>query len=132
MKYNRLLVYVLTSFLNLPVWVVAAGLVRGPYLQQSTSKSIVVVWRTEGESTPILRYGNTPGTLTKELDAQAMTIRVSADIDTAADILRLYKEPIDEIDQREADHDPSTVPNTYQYEAQVSGLQPGSKYFYAI
>jgi hypothetical protein len=128
----RLFFLSLTFLIASPVWLAAGKLLRGPYLQQATSNSVVVVWRTEGESAPLLRYGNSPGALTMELGADAIVLRVSADINAAANIPRLYKEPVDEIDQREADHDPSTVPNTYQYEAQVSQLQPDSKYFYAI
>jgi hypothetical protein len=45
---------------------------------------------------------------------------------------RLYQEPAEEAAKREADHDPSTAPNTHQYEAQVSGLPPGSRHYYAI
>ncbi len=116
----------------LPAWASAGSLARGPYLQQATSNSIVVVWRTKGVSTPVLRYGNSPDALTEEVSGDSVILRVSADINAATNIPRLYKEPADEIDQREADHDPSTAANTYQFEAQVSGLQPDSKYYYAI
>ncbi|MGH8020190.1 MAG: metallophosphoesterase [Opitutaceae bacterium] len=105
---------------------------RGPYLQQAASNSIVVVWRTRGPTTPVLRFGSTPDALTQEVTGDAITLRVSADVDAPDDVPRLYKEPAGEVESREAEHDPSTAPNTYQYEALVSGLQPGSKYYYAI
>lgn len=116
----------------LPLWAVAGNLIRGPYLQQSTSNSIVVVWRTEGKSAPALSYGKTPGSLTNALSGESIVLRVSDDVNAPSDIPRLYKEPVDEIAEREADHDPSTAANTYQYEAHVSGLQPDTKYYYAI
>lgn len=132
MKHLRSLFLTLTFLISLPVWVAAGNLVRGPYLQQATSNSIVVVWRTEGESAPVLRYGKTLGDLTKALEGDAIILRVSADVNAPANLPRLYQEPAEEASLRESDHDPSTAANTYQYEARVSGLRPNSKYYYAI
>src|SRR5687768_9694734 len=98
---------------------------RGPYLQQATSTSVVVVWRTQGPIDPVVRFGPKPGELTQSLRGEAITLRVSSDVNAAASVPRLYKEPPEEVENREADHDPSTPPNTYQYEAHISGLQPG-------
>ena len=93
---------------------------------------MVVVWRTQGPINPVVRFGQSPTALTQEVRGAAITLRVSADVNAAAGVPRLYKEPAEEVKNREADHDPSTPPNTYQYEAHISGLQPGSKYHYAI
>ncbi|MDA0346653.1 MAG: metallophosphoesterase [Verrucomicrobia bacterium] len=131
MTHIRSFFIALAFTLNLPLWAMAGDLVRGPYLQQSTSASVVVVWRTEGESTPVLRYGDAPDALNQQIRGDAILLRVSADVNAPDNIPRLYKEPADEIASREASHDPSTTPNTYQYEAQVTGLKPGAKYYYA-
>lgn len=126
------LVYTLVAF-AITIAAQAAGILsRGPYLQQATSSSVVVVWRAEGATTPQLRFGSTPGALTREVAGDAIILRVSADVQAAAGVLRLYQEPAEEVADREADHDPSTASNTYQYEAQVSGLQPNTKYYYAV
>ena len=37
-----------------------AQLRRAPYLQLATPNSVYVVWRTEGPSEPVVRYGPTP------------------------------------------------------------------------
>ena len=132
MNIIRLFFFIFALTIFHAVWVAAGSLVRGPYLQQATSNSIVVVWRTEGESEPVLRYGNAPDAWQEALSGDAIVLRVSADVNAAANVPRLYQEPMSERAQREADHDPSTVPNTYQYEARVSNLQPDSKYYYAI
>ena len=126
---KSLIFFFLIAVINLSF---AGSLVRGPYLQQAASDSVVVVWRTEGESAPLLRYGKSPDALTKQLKGEAITLRVSADVNAPANVPLLYKEPIDEIDVREADHDPSTAANSYQFEAQVSGLDSDTKYYYAI
>jgi len=110
-----------------------ASLYRGPYLQMGTPQSMVVVWRTEGMSTPELRYGLAPETLDQVVSGSAITLRVSEDVGAENDVPRLYKEPAESAAKRNPkDHDPSTAPDTYQYEAHVKGLKPGNTYYYAV
>lgn len=131
---KRLLLIIQTTFviLSSSAWLTAGDLTRGPYLQQASTDSMVVVWRTEGTSTPVLRYGNAPDALTREVRGDAILLRVSADVDAPAGTPLLYKEPEAERANREAKPDPSTAPNSYQYEASISGLESGTKYFYAV
>lgn len=112
----------------------AAGpLSRGPYLQQATPDSIVVVWRTQGETAPVLRYGATPDALTAELKGDGIGLRVSADVQAPPEVARLYVESAEDAAKRKGkDEDPSTPANTRQYEAHVKGLQPETKYFYGV
>lgn len=111
----------------------AGTLNRGPYLQQATSDSVVVVWRTEGASTPVLRFGTASEDLSSEVKGAAVTLRVSADVDAPSDVPRLYlQSPEDAAKRKPQDKDPSTPPNTYQYEAHVAGLQPATRYYYAV
>lgn len=116
----------------------AAELIRGPYLQLSTPTSITVVWRTVGESRPVLRYGDTVSRLDQVVNTDAIVTRVSADV--AALSSRgfereqlLYDEPFAIAAERSpTDPEPSTPGDTYQFEATIEGLKPGSKYYYAV
>jgi len=111
----------------------AAELTRGPYLQLATPESMVVVWRTEGPATPVLKFGPSVENLTEAVSGEDILLRVSADVETAGETPLLYKEPAEDAARRDADErDPSTSENTYQYEAYISGLEPQTKYFYAI
>ncbi len=108
-------------------------LYRGPYLQQATPETVVVVWRTDAETTPVLRYGAAPDALTSEVSGDVIKLRVSADVDAPADVPRLYAESAEEAAKRKnTDEDPSTPPNTRQYEAHVTGLTPATKYYYGV
>jgi hypothetical protein len=110
-----------------------AALCRGPYLQQATPANVVVVWRTDGETTPVLRYGAAPDALTTDVSGEAITLRVSADVQAPPEVPRLYAESAEDATKRKGkDEDPSTPPNTRQYEAHVKGLQPATRYFYGV
>lgn len=43
---------------------VAVSLVRGPYLQSLTNNSVKIMWRTSDSTKSIVRYGNSPTSLT--------------------------------------------------------------------
>ena len=108
-------------------------LYRGPYLQQATPDSIVVVWRTAGPTRPSLRFGDSPDALNQTVSGDAITLRVSTDVQIDGDIPLLYKEPAEDAANRDPDDDdPSTLANTYQYEAQVTSLKPSTRYYYAV
>lgn len=111
----------------------AAPLYRGPYLQQATPDSVVVVWRTQGDTTPVLRYGTTPEALTNEVKGDDIGLRVSTDVQAPPEVPRLYAESAEDAAKRKGkDEDPSTPANTRQYEAHVKGLQPATKYYYGV
>ena len=61
---------------------------------------MVVVWRTQGPIDPVVRFGSKPGALTQEVRGEAITLRVSADVNAAANIPRLYQEPAAEVKNR--------------------------------
>ncbi|MCB1120489.1 MAG: metallophosphoesterase, partial [Verrucomicrobiae bacterium] len=132
MKSFRLSLAVVAASLLSNLWLVAGELTRGPYLQQASTDSIVVVWRTHGASNPVLRFGNSPENLSRTVQGDDILLRVSADVNAPVGTPLLYQEPEEERAQREAKKDPSTVPNSYQYEAAVSGLKAGTKYYYAV
>jgi hypothetical protein len=110
-----------------------SNLTRGPYLQLATPESMVIVWRTQGPTQPSVRVGETPEALERQIGADAITLRVSMDVDAGEDVPRLYKEPAEDAAKRDPrDRDPSTAPGTYQYEAHIVGLEPGTTYYYAV
>lgn len=89
---------------------------RSPYLQLATEESITILWRTVGASQPGLRFGAAPDQLSNVLPPAQILIRVSPDLAGEDDLSPLHSAPVD----------------TFQYEATISGLQPGTKYFYAV
>ena len=115
-----------------------AQLRRAPYLQMSTSNSVYVVWRTEGPTEPVVRYGPTPTKLEHEVSGEAITRRVSADVQAAEGIPFLYKESSNRREDGEQNEDdefvgnPSAPSNTYQYEALITGIEPGVKHYYGV
>jgi hypothetical protein len=128
-----LLLLAMTLFLACAAAQAAAPLYRGPYLQKATPDTVVVVWRVDAETTPVLRYGTSPDALTSEVRGEAIALRVSVDVDAPADVPRLYTESPEEAAKRKkTDEEPSTAPDTRQYEAQVTGLQPATKYYYGV
>lgn len=122
----------LVSMASIQTSLVAGELTRGPYLQQASSDSIVVVWRTQGESAPSLRFGKSPSALKTKVAGDAISLRVSADVDAFPGTPLLYSEPLSERARRKKERDPSTAANTYQYEASLGGLKPNTKYYYSI
>ena len=111
---------------------------RGPYLQLATENSIVIVWRTNGEIEPVVRYGSEPNKLLHAIRDGAVTCRVSVDVagESAVPISKanvLFDEPLGFRAHRSpTDPDPSTRPRTYQYEAKISGLSAGKRYYYGV
>lgn len=88
--------------------------VRAPYLQLATHDSIRVVWRTSGDSTPIVRYGSSVENLDSEVSADHILTRRHPTLESAAP---LFKDaPVD----------------THQFEATISGLKPSTTYYYAV
>jgi len=108
-------------------------IIRGPYLQQATPETVVVVWRTNGDTSPSVRYGTTPESLTSAVSGDAITLRVATDVEAPENVPRLFAEsPEDAAKRKSTDDSPSTLPGTRQYEAHVKGLTPATKYFYAV
>lgn len=90
---------------------VQSRLYRGPYPQLATAHSIVLVWRTVGQCKPVVRFGKEPGKLN-------LTVKRS-------DILEREWTDFSGVE--------GVVPDgTYQYEARLSGLEPLTRYYYAI
>lgn len=94
-----------------------AELTREPSVQLTTTNSAVLVWRTEGPSIPLVRFGTDYENLDHVVLPVQMTIRVAPNLVGAPpDLPRLKSAP----------------PNTYQYEAHLQGLKPDTTYYYGI
>jgi hypothetical protein len=101
----------------------------------ATPDSITIVWRTDGPSAPVVRYGNAPGQLSNTVDSSNIEIRVSADAVNDSGHPLLYKETLQQTALRKSttrDPDPTAPDNTYQYEARITGLAPNEKHHYAV
>ncbi|MFP6878194.1 MAG: metallophosphoesterase [Roseibacillus sp.] len=94
----------------------AIGVSRGPAIQLTTRDSAILVWRTVGSTLPVVRYGTAPDNLDQEALPAQTTIRVSPSVAAPLEIPRLHFAPDD----------------TYQYEAQVTGLTEDTVYYYGV
>ena len=92
-------------------------LVRGPYVQLATPNAITVVWRTRGSVEPRVWFGEDPARLERLADPGAIVARQGAGFFTdARDLTRLQ----------------GASKKIHQYEALLTGLQPDTRYYYAV
>lgn len=86
---------------------------RAPYLQLATESSQVIVWRTNKEILPSVRVGKSLGSLDQILAGEDILVKS---------------------DEALWQGEPSKSPpvGTVQYEAYISGLEPSTKYYYAL
>lgn len=114
--------------------VTSSTVYRGPYLQMATPDGITIVWRTDSRIKPVVRYGASPNALEQRASGDDILLKVSTDIDAPKRVPRLFEMPDDMRQRREkdGDHSASTRAGTYQYEARISGLEPSTKYYYAV
>ena len=91
-------------------------LTRGPYLQLATPSSIHVVWRTEGDATPIVRYG-------LDLQHQDQVVEGAA-------VLRRKVAGEGETPSENSLH--SAPEGTVQYEVALTKLEADTRYFYSV
>ena len=96
----------------------APELSRQPYLQLATPSSIQVLWRQRMEARPVVRWGTDPASLTSEVKSPEgiATRRLADDGPSSEGTQPLHSAP----------------DGTRQYEALLTGLQPATKYFYAV
>ncbi len=135
---NRLLSIAFVLTLSAAVGAESDGITRGPYLQLSTPRSMVIVWRTDSVIEPVVCYGTSLDDLNQRTTSDDVTTRVSTDVAADSDapygsIPVLYDEPQAHSGGRKLwERNPSTPASTWQYEAKIAGLEPGTKYWYAV
>jgi hypothetical protein len=103
-------------------------LARGPYLQFATTNSIHVVWRTEGPSLPVVRFGKQLNALNQRSEEVVTRVSLGAEgsqisprwapLRTKENLAlpKLHSAPI----------------GTFQYEARLTGLEPNTRYYYVV
>jgi acid phosphatase type 7 len=94
----------------------APKLTRGPYVQLSTPSSVSIIWRTVGETQPVVRYGSNPANLDHTVADASILVRKVLKEGEASNDLSLHSAP----------------EGTVQYDATFTGLEPGTTYYYAI
>jgi phosphodiesterase/alkaline phosphatase D-like protein len=87
-------------------------------VQLANHESIFVVWRTERQSEPVVRYGSSPEKLDREVRGAGIITRYATTnkVKLAPDVFKLHSAP----------------EGTYQYEAKITGLRPDTQYYYAV
>lgn len=93
-----------------------AQLSRHPYPQMPTQQSVALLWRTVGGTIPIVRYGPAPGVLNNQVLPTQILVRLGPDVQGPPASPRLHSAPT----------------GTYQYEASIFDLQPGTTYYYGV
>jgi hypothetical protein len=86
---------------------------RGPYLALATPTSMRIVWRTQGKSEPVVRYGGSPRLLDRVVPPEHILTKTKDHPDA---LFALHSAP----------------EGTRQYEATVSGLKPATTYYYSV
>ncbi len=109
---------------------------RAPYLQFSTTNSIYVVWRTAGPIKPVVKFGKAMNRLNSELShvsdktTTGIVVRASLGDKKEAVPSKWQRFRTDENLKLRKLH--SAPIGTFQYEARLWGLEPATKYYYAV
>lgn len=109
----------------------AVEVYRGPYLQQASSNDVYVVWRTDDAIDPVVRYGTDPNALHLTASGDAVTVRVAPDVD-APNAAPLFEATEKDLARADEGKFIETIPGTWQYEVAITGLEPSTKYYYAV
>ena len=88
---------------------------RDPYVQLATQDSIHIVWRTDGPTYPVVRWGRKPDELVHQIMGDQILTRRPGKADDA------NPEPLH-----------SAPEGTHQFEAKLTGLETDTLYFYAV
>lgn len=90
---------------------------RGPYPQMNTPTGATILWRTRGVMLPEVRVGTSARKLDKVYNIDRIPARRALkDGPTTEGLAPLHSAP----------------PGTTQFEAEITGLKPDTKYFYGI
>lgn len=102
---------------------------RAPYLQLATPNSMVVVWRTENEITPVVRFGRSVDALDQTCTDGSIVTRISLTTNKAE--LKQLQEERPEMLRLPKLHKDTPI-GLFQYEARITGLTPDTRYYYAV
>lgn len=107
-----------------------APFARAPYLQQAGPTVMHVVWRTEGPIQPAVRYGTDPRDLGESTRSRAIVTRAA--LGTNGQVLPARWEPLRTRAHLALPRLHSAPIGTFQYEARLENLKPGTTYYYAV
>ena len=108
---------VLSSFASAQEAAKTIAITRGPYPQAAAPDSIHMVWRVRQKTQPVVHYGTSPQKLDQQTQEKAAKIRgLSLEGDSTPGSAPLHSAP----------------PETRQCEVKINGLEPDTKYYYAI
>ncbi len=103
---------------------------RAPYLQFATTNAIHVVWRSEGPVSPEVRFGTALKRLTERVPDGDIKVRASLGTN-GQPISSKWKALRTEENLKLSKLHTAPV-GTFQYEAKLTGLQPSTRYYYAV
>ena len=90
---NRRIILTALSLLNAQS-ILAAEVTRAPYLQLATSDSMQIVWRTDGATAPVVRFGTTMDNLDNSVPLADILVRMVAGKDASGYPLWQGKEAV--------------------------------------
>lgn len=93
-----------------------AKVTRAPYLQLANDSSIHIVWRTDKEIKPSIRYGISANSLNQSTESANILVRQTKKDGKNLKTAKLFAAPKD----------------TFQFEAKLTGLKPDTLYHYAV
>jgi hypothetical protein len=118
------LAWTLPSSASTEVDLASNNVVRGPYVQLATPRSIFVVWRTHGPINPVVRFGVAPERFDRRVGREATIVRVALSTNV--------NDPLRTTENRMLPKLHSAASGTFQYEARLTGLTPDAAYYYAV
>lgn len=133
-RFTILAAFTLLLFGLPTVWAKdGANLLRGPYLQSVSDTSIHIVWRTRGPIEPVIRYGEKVSKLAQHSLSENVHVRISSDVEGLS-FPQLHIETAEARNKRKSKRkkNHTGARNIFQYEVQISGLTPNTKYYYQV
>lgn len=105
-------------------------LARLPYVQGASPTQIQVLWRTEGPTRPVVRWGTRPDLLDRTVPMEAIVTRASLGTNGQPMLPRWKSLRTPENLALPKLH--SAPVGTFQYEARIEGLSPDTVYYYGV
>jgi hypothetical protein len=103
---------------------------RAPYLQLATPNSMQVVWRTAGPISPAVRVGSSREDLSRIVTSGDIVVRAS--LGTNDQTVPEKWKHLRTVPNLQLPKLHSAPVGTFQYEARLGGLQPATRYYYAV
>ncbi len=103
---------------------------RSPYVQMATTNSMVVAWRTEGPSQPVVRFGVNKDRLDIETGPDGVVTRAA--LGSSNQVMRPHWRALRTPENLALPKLHSAPVGTFQHEVKLAGLRPGRRYYYGV